>query len=323
MADLQRVEQYKQLWCDVFKDDKEFVEQYFDVFCNDKSFHYIANKHNLISALLSCDYSWYCWQTQIPFAYLSGIVTNEDFRRQGYGSKLILNSFDKLCNDYYLCGLIAEEDSLKDYYQKFSFISLPDKKEEIFNRIDINRLLIDTYFLIKDADITSSNYSRCFTYRDYSISHTFNTLSLYNQERYLRFAITYQGTLRAFTVGLKTKNFIELLDLYAVNSQAKYAMLSLLAHTYKKDIKTLAQKNAMIRILNVRKLLEIYAKQNCAIDLSLHIEDRLIANNNITVRIHDSIVEDVANSYRIKSISIEDLTTLLFPQGNFFLMLDR
>ena len=300
------VTKYKELWVEIFGDNLAFVDKYFSKFLNDDTFCHITDtettdqsNQELISALIACKYKWF-WQEELfDFAYLSGILTDKNHRKQGYCSQLITNSLNKLSkNDTLLCGLIAADD-----------------------RRNINKSLIDSYFLLKDIDLTDHRYIRFFSRRDNAVSHSIETLALYDNN-YLKYAVMYQGSLRSVAIGRKTKDFIELIDINYTDSQALEAILSLIAFTYKKDVKILKHQNGMLRILNAHKLLEIYASKHYNEDFSLHITDEIITQNNITVRICNSTVQNIKNSYAIPHLTIEELTLKLFSDGKMFLMLD-
>ncbi|MBO6118284.1 MAG: GNAT family N-acetyltransferase [Bacteroidales bacterium] len=323
------VTKYKELWVEIFGDNLAFVDKYFSKFLNDDTFCHITDtettdqsNQELISALIACKYKWF-WQEELfDFAYLSGILTDKNHRKQGYCSQLITNSLNKLSkNDTLLCGLIAADENLIEYYKKFGFVQINPTKEVIFNRRNINKSLIDSYFLLKDIDLTDHRYIRFFSRRDNAVSHSIETLALYDNN-YLKYAVMYQGSLRSVAIGRKTKDFIELIDINYTDSQALEAILSLIAFTYKKDVKILKHQNGMLRILNAHKLLEIYASKHYNEDFSLHITDEIITQNNITVRICNSTVQNIKNSYAIPHLTIEELTLKLFSDGKMFLMLD-
>ncbi|MBR1774263.1 MAG: GNAT family N-acetyltransferase [Bacteroidales bacterium] len=325
------VRKYRDLWIEIFKDNAAFVEKYFKTFLNSSTFYHLNSDKaainapkELATALIACDYKWFWNEKTLSFAYLSGILTANKFRRQGFCSMLIKNTLNSLFDkDYSLCGLIAADDNLVNYYKKFSFVQLAQVNEQIFGRIDADTKLFDKYIFIKDADITDTRYKRFFNTKDNAIKHDNNTLQLYNNNEYLRLSVMYQGSIRAIAIGRKTKYFIELLDLEFTDKESKLAILSFIAKSFRRDVKIMGTKNNMIRILNARQILQIYAYFHPYDNFSLHVEDKFIEKNNITVALKDGKLQDIDNSYKVRKISIEELTLNLFSQATMYLMLDR
>ena len=318
------VNKYSELWQDIFQDDKTFIEKYFATFLNYKTFYHISEKDNLISCLIACEYQWLWHKMTFPFAYLSGILTDNKFRGQGFASKLINHTLNNLyIQEFYLCGLIAAKNSLVYYYNRFEFIKCNNSAHEIFSKNSADEILMSKYIFVTQPNIMNNQYSKFFTCIDNAVKHTNNTLSLYNNEEYLRFCVTYRGTNKAFAVGKEMKDFIELLHIDFNDLESKQVLLSFIAKKLNKDVKISTSHNTMIRIINVRKILELYATKSCFTDMRIHITDDIIQENNIMVEIKDGKLRDVENSYGIKTVSIKDLTTMLFSNGRMFLMLDR
>lgn len=323
--------QAKKLWHEVFNDKKKFIEQYFNVFNAQKNLKYIADNDNIISMLVACSYNWFYNELKLPFAYLSGILTSTNYRKQGFCSNLIKDTLLELYKeDYALCGLIAANEPLTDYYKKFDFSCCLKKEDKTFSRRQIDKRLVDSYFLLQNANFTQANIFQYLSCKNNAVSHNKDTLSLYNNKEYLRLAATVSGSVRAFAVAKKTKNFIDVLDISFSNLEGRQALLSLIAYTYKKDVNYQCQSYlsetdnySMLRIINARKCLEAYAFTHPAEDMYITVKDNVILQNNITVHLYQGEVLNVSPSYNIPVIDILFLSSYIFANAYMFLMLDR
>lgn len=320
-----------ELWHKEFKDNKDFISNYFEVFQAKDNLHCLSLEGDIVSMLMACQYKWFYKGFLMNFAYLSGIVTNENYRKKGYCKQLMTSILNKLYSkNVSLCGLIAANEHLVDYYNKLNFTNACQKEEGIFNRRDIDKRLVDEYFLIQNIDLDNQAIKHFVSFLDNSVSHDKQTLSLYNGVEYMRLAISYQGTIRAFAIGVKDKDFVKLVHLAFCNNQAKQAMLSLCAYTYKRDVKykcnsylAKEDKLQMLRVIDVRKCLNLYAVTHPQEDFTMNIKDDIIPQNNITIHLREAEVVSIKNSYKVPSFSIEQVTKKIFDKGYMFLMLDE
>ncbi len=321
------INQYKNLWQKIFQDNAWFVDNYFALFFNEQSFKYLATTFppiELQACLLNCGYD-FLWQNQtLKLAYLSGILTNEKFRKQGLANKLITQTLrDDFKDNYSLGALITFDENLVKYYQKFGFVSVGDRKEAIFNRREVDKNCFDRYIFVKDADITDIRYRRFFACRDNATVHNEKTLKLYNGKDYYRYVLLYQGTVRAIAIAAKEKYFMNFLDFVYCDADSKKAMLSFVAKQTRRDIRLNYGRYDMIRVVNARKILEVYAANNYDAKFSLHINDPLIEENNITVQISNGKVTDIEDSYKVRRMDIEEMTMYFFDKSELYLMLDK
>lgn len=320
---------------EVFSDKEEFLRYYFDVFLNNNSFFHIIKDDILASMLIACNYKWRYQNKDIPFAYISYVCTKEDYRKQGLAEQLIKQTLQALYKqNYLLSGLISANEHLITYYNKFSFASCCSVEYKDFERRYINNRLVDTHILINNPDflslLSADKFERYYKFNENAVVHSKQSLQPYLDDYYVRFGLVYNGFVVAFAVGIKYTDRIELLFLKSINSTYSEALLSHICKKYKRYVHyPLYGKNAkndslqMLRIINARKCLEYYAVKHSKEDFSIHIIDDIIEENNITVRIREGEVINIDNSYKVKSIRIEELTEQLFDSGYMYLMLDR
>jgi predicted acetyltransferase len=323
--------QYKHIWKIIFKDKESFIDMYFNNFFSLDDFYYVEKDNKPISMLLSVPYN-YCYNEKLyPFAYLSGILTKEEYRKQGLCEELIKNTLNSLYRkDYLLCGLIAASNDLVSYYKKFSFNDCCFGEQGVFTKKQINNVLVDNYVLEEHQGYFFNGLLPLITKKENAISHTKQTLNLYNEKPYLSFVVGYQYTSRAMAIGIKEKDCFEVLDISYHNMEAREALLSHLAFKFKRDIvfscyNTKAEKLPfqMIRIINAKKALTLYAERHVEKTMKIHIKDDIIKENNITVLIQDGQITEIPNSYSIPVISIEELTKQIFSPSYLFLMMDK
>lgn len=324
--------QSKDLWIKTFGDKKEFVDKYFSLFDSTNNLQYILNSQNkIISMFLGCKYLWHYYRQNIDFVYLCGVCTDKQYRHQGFSSQLIKDSLLK----YYqqgivLSGLICARQELKSFYSKLSFIDTSFNCQKVFHRKDINKLLIDNYILVNSINFSFPQIQQMLTQKHNTICHNKDDLSFYQEDNYLCHTLIYQSSIRAICIGIKRKDYIYLVYLNCLTSQAKEAILSHLSHLYKREIRYQEIDNShknkdlqMYRIINVKRILQLYAYYNPDIKQSLHIRDNIIPENNITVCLDKGELRLIDNSYQVPSIDIDILTQRLFSNANMQLMLDK
>ena len=315
--------QYSNLWQSVFKDGREFTEKYFSVFLNDESFFYINKGDLLISALTGCKYLWKFLDTELPFVYLSGILTRKEYRSKGYCGKLINNVFNTLYKrGVPLCGLIAADKHLTEYYNGFGFINCYSLEGELFSKKTADTVLLGGYTFTDGANVLQDIYKDFLNREDNCVVHDDRTLSLYKGKGYCNIAAVKDGIIAAFAVCTEYNGDNVVLYLYSEDGKSKKALLSFLSLKADSDIRILEEDNRMLRIIDVRKILQIYASRNKEVKMRLQITDAIIKENNVFVEIHSGRVTDTERTGNFETLSAEELSARLFENGRMYLMTD-
>lgn len=90
------------------------------------------------------------------------------------------------------------------------------------------------------------------------------------------------------------------------------------------DLQSLkANSNAMLRIIDVQKVLELYAKENPKTKKRFNVIDNQISTNNLSFEINQGKVFILERNDDCEAISISDLAYLIFKDSYMDLMFDK
>ena len=117
-CNMNKKEECRRLWKEVFGDSDEFITSFIDIFYNEENMLCIEQDGKLLSMLHI-----------IPFelngskvAYIYAVATDADARGQGHASKLIRQAIDKMQAEGYKAILtLPADDMLRSFYSKFGF----------------------------------------------------------------------------------------------------------------------------------------------------------------------------------------------------------
>ncbi|HBN06973.1 MAG TPA: hypothetical protein DD434_14495 [Bacteroidales bacterium] len=235
----------KEIWNKYFGDDLDFLDKYFSAFyepnnlvinpdIEEKGFIYMA-------LIVRYDYKYY--NEILPIGYVTAVLTNPEYRNQGYFRIAMNNVFQKLKkNNFPISCLIPATDELLTTYIRYGYSNcFSETREENNNK---------------------------------SIIHFQKTFQLYRELGY--------------------------------------------------DISILKPNlNGMIRIIDVIKVMELYAKANNEIKKTYKVIDNQIKENNIYINITNGNSEVINNPKDYEEISISSLANLIFSNSYMDLMFDK
>lgn len=235
----------KEIWNKHFGDDLDFLNKYFSTFYepNNLIINTDIEENGFIYMALIVRYDYKYCNAILPIGYVTAVLTNPEFRNQGYFRLAMQDVFQKLIeNNFPISCLIPATDELLKTYLRYGYSNcFVDKKETDNNK---------------------------------SIIHNPKTFQLYKELGY----------------------DISLLKL---------------------------NTNAMIRIIEVKKVLEIYAKANSDIKKTYKIIDNQIEANNIYINMKYGNTEVVNNPNDYEEISISSLANIIFNNSYMDLMFDN
>lgn len=157
-------EQTKRLWKASFDDTDNFVELYFDrVFHTDIN-HTIEYEGRVVAALQAIPFLFKAGDKILKTAYLSGITTDADYRRQGFMGRLLDDTHRKLRDSGFDAAfLIPAKDFLFDIYAKFGYRTAFYK--------DYQKINITSEYKgnnqVNVSSLAPSDISEAFRYFDY------------------------------------------------------------------------------------------------------------------------------------------------------------
>lgn len=114
--------QVRQMWKTVFGDPEPYVDIYFrDKYRNDNTLVYVEDGKP-VASLQMLPYMFSFCGREIPIAYISGACTLPEYRRKGYMSALLKQSFHEMRKrNIPLSLLVPQEAGLVDFYARFGF----------------------------------------------------------------------------------------------------------------------------------------------------------------------------------------------------------
>ena len=117
-CNINKKEECRRLWKEVFGDSDEFIASFINLFYNEENMLCIEQDGKLLSMLHI-----------IPFelngskvAYIYAVATDADARGKGYAGKLIRHAIEKAqSKGYKAIFTLPADDMLRDFYSKFGF----------------------------------------------------------------------------------------------------------------------------------------------------------------------------------------------------------
>jgi len=130
-----------QMWKRCFPQDTDrFVQFYFDkVYANDETLVYVENNQP-VASLQIIPYQIKTVDNLSWGGYISGAMTNPDYRKKGYMDKLLHTSFDEMIKKGYdYAFLIPQEKSLVEMYAKYGFRLCEQNNQPPVNKVIKNQ----------------------------------------------------------------------------------------------------------------------------------------------------------------------------------------
>lgn len=114
--------QVRHMWKTVFDDPEAYMDIYFrDKYRNENTLVYVEDGKP-VASLQMLPYLFSFCGREIPIAYISGACTLPEYRRKGYMSALLVQSFHEMRKrNIPLSLLVPQEAGLVDFYARFGF----------------------------------------------------------------------------------------------------------------------------------------------------------------------------------------------------------
>lgn len=113
----------RDLWKTVFNDSEEFIDMYFErVYSGERNVTCQIN-HHVVAALQALPYTMLYHGREVSTAYISGMSTHPNYRKQGIGSALMRQAnFNIYCHGGVFAELIPAGEWLFDWYGKRGYV---------------------------------------------------------------------------------------------------------------------------------------------------------------------------------------------------------
>ncbi len=322
---------FKKLFCEVFPTSEEWTRWFFDSVVDENDLLGIESEGRTVSALMINSYPFVYQGTTLPSSYISCVATTRSQRGRGFMSELmhsaLLASAER--GDAF-ATLIPASRRLYFFYDKFGF---------------------STVFYIDEKRYTSlhtfaahDGYSEVEP--DYSMFHRLEMRRacgiVHDELRYSQIVTDLQidkGIIAAVSDGAGNEAMafaevgseIHVLDLPASSPEAEEAVLGVLrAKAGEKPVIVMGhpaqvasvdtyggaklRSRAMLRIINVEKVLSALSGANPEIKNVIRIHDPIITDNNATFELHGGTCRriDPDGRHIDLDVSIDVLARVLF-----------
>lgn len=315
-----------QMWKVCFDDSDDFIDLYFRTkYRNENTLVKIVDGM-VVASLQMLPYEMTFGDNRISTAYISGACTLPEKRQKGYMKELLSVAFVEMKKRKILLStLIPQDNELSSFYKKMGYTEMFDiRKEKI--RLPVNADIFG--FQIKKAKIedvpaVAEYYDRISGNQDLMVHKThadweavFEDYFLANGNIYL----TYLGNRLAGVCFTNMKdNVLQIKNLLADNV-AKTAILSYIAFDNSVSEAVLITNDegpnceplGMARVVDVEKILSLYAEKYAHFNFSVKVTDKQAGWNNSTFHIISG--KYIGNSDGIKpdfQMSINLLTRLM------------
>lgn len=161
--ELDRISLAKRFWNNIFGDDMDFLDRYFDTYYKEDGLIISHSDNKVRYMTLLIDYNYKYYDSIIPIVYLTGLATSPELRGQGLMRENMSKVFDRIKEkNIPIAVLIPANDWLKEAYLKYGFIDVFTSTPPPNNHKSITHCP-ETYKLYKDLgyDITKlENHSK-------------------------------------------------------------------------------------------------------------------------------------------------------------------
>ena len=152
-----RIADMKKLWLEVFCDDADFVDVFFEKFYRPSKCLLRYDGKRLVSMLFWMDVSAKYNRKRLKGAYLYGVATSPDERHAGHFSHLHEEFINKVSEKKYdFVAAIPEKESLFSFYKRFGYTSFFRRCEYSVSGIDFDEITPEEAWERKSAAFAKS-----------------------------------------------------------------------------------------------------------------------------------------------------------------------
>ena len=337
--DMTTKEQVKVLWKQCFEDSDSFVDLYFKKRYSDDVNAVIERDGGMVSALQMIPYAMIFCGKIIPLSYVSGACTHPVYRRQGVMGKLLSEVHRKMfLKGDWLSVLIPANEGLFDYYAKWGYESIFNYSLQIKNADDLQTSPLYTIVDETDEQDFFAEHYRYFSNRIKSRSccvlHSREDLEVVLEDLRLgdgRLLIARRcGLIHGMAFCIKDKNRVLIQEMFADNNVVKDSLMKEASQIFQMDKVACMQLPlinpqglGMARVLQVEKMLSLFASKYPSVEWSLRVEgDEAIPENNDFYTVSNGkCVRGYLRNQVYHPCTINQLTRLLFAKETPYMSL--
>lgn len=290
-------EQVKSLWRLCFDDHEEFIEMYFDHRYNNDVNVTIESGSEVISALQMLPYSMTFCGKKVPTAYISGACTHPDYRGRGVMQELLLQSFTRMLkNEVLFSTLIPAEPWLFDYYVRNGYAPVFRYTEQTIRVSSLKAKTDSDIITEQTTEYEEDAYhylSSKLAERPCCIQHSPSDLRVVLEDLALTKDAMFVARVNKQVVGVaiayRDEIHTTVNELIADNEEIKQELLHQIRKDNQSETMSLrlpvtnedeGQAIGMARIINARKVLDIYAEAHPDVTLDIELTDNRLSSNS-------------------------------------------
>lgn len=290
-------EQVKALWRLCFGDREEFIEMYFDSRYNNEVNITIDSGNEIISALQMLPYPMtFCGQ-EVSTTYISGACTHPDYRGRGVMRELLSQAFTRMLKSEVLFStIIPAEPSLFDYYARDGYVPIFRYIEQPIRVSSLKAKLPTDFEIEQTTEFEEDVYnylSKKLSERPCCIQHTASDFKIVLNDLALTSDAMFVARSNKQVVGVAIayRNEIHTVvnELVAESDEAKQELLHQIRKANLSETMSMrlpatnenkGQLLGMARIINARKVLDLYAAAHPEATLDIELTDNRLSSNS-------------------------------------------
>ncbi len=319
--------QVRKLWECCFNDTPEFTDLYFSKRYTDERNIVIEKENKVVSALQLLPYPLTFYNSTLQSWYISGAATFPEYRNQGVMKDLISSSFYRMQqNGIPISILIPADEWLFSYYEKSGYATVFYSDTKTIKKSDFSYASSNLYKIKQHTEYSREvqHYlNRKLKEKRSAILHPEEDLQVILADLSLvdgRVITLEKGSeIEGLAILWKKKNRIYINELLTDSEEIEK---ELFYYLFTKDIDEIHRTQAstqeegkplgMLRIIDVKQLLDLYASANPQNSLQFNLTDPLLAENNGFYSLKDGICNKSSIQKGVPQKTLIELTKELF-----------
>ncbi|WP_321479011.1 GNAT family N-acetyltransferase [uncultured Bacteroides sp.] len=286
----------KELWQLCFQDNEAFTELYFTRRYNNEVNISIQSGEEVIAAMQTLPYPMTFCGEIIPTAYVSGACTHPDYRNKGVMMELLSQAFARMHSQgILLSSLIPANNSLFQYYRKSGYASVFNYAEKTIHIEQViekkKRLKIKVSDEFKEE--TYQYFYQKMEERPCCIQHTVNDfkviLAALKLEEGKILIAKEKEKICGIALCHPTGNTVLVDEIVTEDTEIKNSLIAEASQLWQcnkitilspGDTESMNKQLGMIRIIDAKKVLQLFAAAFPSKEMSLELTDNNISSNN-------------------------------------------
>lgn len=328
--------QVRELWDCCFDDSSEFTDLYFTSRYSEDRNIAIFQDEKVVSALQLLPYPMTFYKNKLDSGYISGAATFPEYRSQGIMKQLLLKTFQQMQQQGTpLSTLIPAESWLFNYYEKSGYATVFYARTYLLKKTDFNFHPTREFTVQIDSEYNRDvhNYiHEKLSEKKVAVLHTEEDFKVILADLALvkgeLVSVIKENNITATAVVWKKGRTTYINELLADSEEAKCEILHYLFQQGADEIqitksvkKEEGEPLGMLRLIDVKKVLDLYAQANPKKDICFNLTDSLIKENEGYYLIQNGVCSKEQRKEGVEEKSLVQLTEKLFTPLNPYMSL--